>query len=766
MLFYPARSVQVPDISRLIGKFVAPAEARSPWLRYSLAIILPCVGFLVNWQVFDMERAPYFSLFMASVVITALFGGTGPGFVDTIISAVLGFLVAPPAWTLQLSEREDAIRIGLFTVLGVLISMIVGVVGELQRKLYRERGTLATTLRSIGDGVITTDGEARVTFLNDVAQGATGWTLAEALGKSVEEIFPLVGVGARSHVTNPVREALASGSVATLANDTLLVRRDGTELLISDCAAPIRDHRNNITGIVLVFHDITKARAEAELERHRLREILANAPAAIGVLRGPEHRWEYLNEEYVRVTGRKSAADFTRKTLRESLPEIETQPFIGLMDKVYQSGIPYVGSEMKAKLDRAAIGLSEEAYFDFVFQPLRDTSGCVDGILVHAIEVTDRVKIREKGQEAEEARRRLATIVDCSDDAIISKDLKGIVTSWNPAAERTFGYSTPEIVGQSITRIIPQELQHDEQRILATIARGERIDHFETIRITKHGERLEVSLTISPVHDEAGRIIGAATILRDITHQKKAERALHQSEKLASVGRLAATVAHEINNPLEAVTNLVYLAKESAVKSDVRDHLRMADEELQRIAYITRQTLGFYRETKGTSAIRLGELLDSAITVASRTRNKGIEVHRDVKHDPEIYAVPGEIRQLMANLLSNSFDAVDANGRIRIRISAATTLDGEKRQGVRLVVADSGCGIPMNLRSNLFEPFFSTKTDVGTGLGLWICKNIVEKHGGSIRVKSSTIPGRSWTMFSVFLPILTEEQVKDRQSVA
>jgi PAS domain S-box-containing protein len=361
------------------------------------------------------------------------------------------------------------------------------------------------------------------------------------------------------------------------------------------------------------------------------------------------------------------------------------------------------------------------------------------------------VSIKKHKQEAEEARRRLATIVESSADAIISKDLNGFITSWNHAAETTFGYSASEIIGKSVTTIIPPELHHDEQRILETIARGERINHFETIRVKKNSERLYVSLTISPLQDETGRVMGAAKILRDITRQKTTERALHQSETLASVGRLASTMAHEINNPLEAVTNLVYLAQKTTAQDDVRDYLQIADQELHRIAYVTRQTLGFFGETTATCGVKLGELLDTAISLAARTRNKGIVVCREVKQDPEICAVPGEIRQLMAHLLSNCFDAVDASGHVRVRLSAGKNWSTSSR-GVRLVVADSGCGIPASVRLSLFEPFVTTKTDVGTGLGLWTCKRIVDKHSGSIRVKSSTVPGKSGTVFSIFLP--------------
>jgi PAS domain S-box-containing protein len=356
------------------------------------------------------------------------------------------------------------------------------------------------------------------------------------------------------------------------------------------------------------------------------------------------------------------------------------------------------------------------------------------------------------------ASQRLAAIVESADDAIIGKDLNGIVTSWNSAAERIFGYRAEDMIGRSINAIIPLELQADEQRILDTIARGERIVHFETVRLTKSGERIDVSLTISPTKDQSGRIAGAAKIARDITQRKRTERALRTSERLASVGRLAATIAHEINNPLEAVTNLVYLAKSRAVRKDVRDFLAAAEEELARIAHLTKQTLAFYRETKEAAPIRIGPMLDPLISVfAARARNKSVNIHKEIMGDPEIYAVASEIRQLITNLLSNSIDAVAKGDQICVRVSPAREWSGNRRSGVRITVADSGSGILPAVRTEIFEPFFTTKREVGTGLGLWVCKGIVERHGGSIRVRSSTAPGNSWTMFSVFLPSLGQQ---------
>ena len=357
-------------------------------------------------------------------------------------------------------------------------------------------------------------------------------------------------------------------------------------------------------------------------------------------------------------------------------------------------------------------------------------------------------------QTALKASQRLAAIVESSDDAIIAKDLDGTVTCWNPGAERMFGYREEEMVGQSIRKLIPPEVLENEDRIMSAVAHGEGTEHVETLRRHKNGELIEVSLTVSPVRESNGRILGVASISRDITQSKKVERALHVSERLASVGRLAATIAHEINNPLEAVTNLIFLARNCTAQQDVRGFLDQAQHELERVALLTKQTLGFYRENKGASRVTLGDLVSPLVSVFSaRARNKAIRIETEIRQNPTIYAIAGEIRQLFANLLNNSIDAVGDGGLIQIRVSAATERSGAQRAGVRLTVADTGPGIPKEARDKLYEPFFTTKKDAGTGLGLWVTSSVIEKHRGSIRVRSSVTPGKSWTAFSVFLPL-------------
>jgi PAS domain S-box-containing protein len=393
--------------------------------------------------------------------------------------------------------------------------------------------------------------------------------------------------------------------------------------------------------------------------------------------------------------------------------------------------------------------------------PMRDANGRITRWFGTNTDINVEFEIRQqieasqlKLQSALHASQRLAAIVESSDDAIIGKDLNGMVTSWNPCAERVFGYTAEEMIGQSVRKIIPPELFPDEDRIMSAVARGERTEHFETVRLTKSGDCTEVSLTLSPVLDEHGAIVGVASISRDISQQKKVEKALHTSERLATVGKLAATIAHEINNPLEAVTNLVFLAQGCMANPEGKIFLEQAQQELARVALLTKQTLGFYRENKGPRQLTLGELITPLVSVFSaRARNKQISIETNIRENPTLMGIPGEIRQLFANLLNNSIDAVGDRGRILIRLSASYQYKGGKRAGVRLTVCDNGPGIMPEVRKKLFEPFFTTKRDVGTGLGLWVSTNILRKHDGSIRLRSSVVPGKSWTVFSVFFPI-------------
>jgi PAS domain S-box-containing protein len=486
-----------------------------------------------------------------------------------------------------------------------------------------------------------------------------------------------------------------------------------------------------------------RLRAEAELERHRLEELLAQAPAGIGLMRGPEHRWTFVNEYYVRMTGRNSDADFVGKTLLESLPEIEGQKFLELLDEVYQTGQPYLGSEVKVQLVRTATGKLEDVYFDFVYQPVRDAEEKVEGILVHAIDVTDR-------KRSDETRTLLASIIDTADDAIISKDLNGIVRSWNEGACRMFGYSAEEMVGQSILRLIPNELRFEEDEILRKLRSGERIDHYATKRKKKNGEMFEVSITISPIRNDSGQVIGASKIARDISDRKRIERMLVQSEKLAATGRMAAAIAHEINNPLEALVNLIFLARmDSSTEGKVYQYLLSAEEELERVSHLARQTLGYYRDAGSPAEVYLHDVIRNVLTVySSKLRAK--EISTDTKFDDhqKLLVSKGEMLQVFSNVIANAIDAMGHGAALSIstqRVCAA-------RDGILAVIKDTGTGIEKEHLSRVFEPFFTTKGDLGTGIGLWIAKQLIERRGGQLSITSNTEKGNSGTTVMAFIP--------------
>jgi PAS domain S-box-containing protein len=385
--------------------------------------------------------------------------------------------------------------------------------------------------------------------------------------------------------------------------------------------------------------------------------------------------------------------------------------------------------------------------------PIRDESGRIIGSAKIAHDISGR-------KRDQQALSLLASIVESSDDAIVSKTLDGVINSWNAAAQHLFGYTEEEIVGQSILKLIPTELYHEEDEILRKLRAGQRIDHYETTRITKSGERIEVSVTISPIRDDAGRPIGASKIVRDIRVRKQMERSLIQAEKLAATGRMAATIAHEINNPLESVMNLVFLARKSVPSdSKVCAYLETAEKEIERVSHIARQTLGYYRDAGPPVEVLLHELIEDVLTVyQSKLRARGISVECQFEDRRKIAVSKGEFLQVFSNIIANSIDAMPRGGLLRIQIAEATKCD---EVVLDVVVQDQGTGIEQELLARVFEPFFTTKGSTGTGIGLWVAKQLVEKRGGQIILTSSTRPGNSGTSINLSIPFAKVERRND-----
>ena len=349
--------------------------------------------------------------------------------------------------------------------------------------------------------------------------------------------------------------------------------------------------------------------------------------------------------------------------------------------------------------------------------------------------------------------QHLAAIVEFSDDAIITKTIDGVVTSWNSGAERIFGYSAQEMLGQSIFRLACVGGEEDMIAVLDQIRRGERVDHYETMRRHKDGTEIAVSLTVSPMRSPSGEIVGASKIARDISAQKQAEKAIRIAENLAAVGRLATSIAHDINNPLAATTNLLFLLENENLSERGQYYLATAQHELSRIAHITAQALGFHRSRGELVWLSIAAILDDALMLHhDRCSALGIEVSRDYDSAPQIFCRSGEMRQVMVNLVGNALDAMPSGGRLQLRIRKTTDWIKGGR-ALCIAVADTGGGMSAETRHRLFEPFYTTKQGTGSGLGLWICADIVGKYKGRISMRSNDVPGRNGSVFMLVLPV-------------
>lgn len=488
-----------------------------------------------------------------------------------------------------------------------------------EEALRKQSEWLRITLASIGDAVISTDAEGRVTFVNGVAESLTGWPEAEAIGRPLPEIFHIVNERTREPGENPVLRALREGTIVGLANHTALIARDGTQRPIDDSAAPIRDESGTSVGVVLVFRDVTQRK------------------------------------------------------------------------------------------------------------------------------------------EAEEARARLAAIVESSDDAIVSKTLDGIIRSWNAGAERLFGYAPHEAIGRPITLIIPPDRQDEELEILARISRGERVDHFETVRVSKQGRRIGISLTVSPVRDSSGRIVGASKVARDITDRKRAEEALREADRRKD--EFIALLAHELRNPLAPLRNGLHVMRLAGGDANAVGQAReMMERQLGHMVRLIDDLLDISRIGQNKMELRRSRvLLADVVSSAVETARPAIDAagHQftiSLPAEPvHLDADMTRLAQVFGNLLTNSAKYTERGGHIWL---AAELRGGE----VVVSVRDTGIGIPSDALPRIFDMFSQVDRSIerssgGLGIGLALVKGLVEMHDGSVTAMSEG-QGKGST-FTVKLPALS-----------
>ncbi len=363
------------------------------------------------------------------------------------------------------------------------------------------------------------------------------------------------------------------------------------------------------------------------------------------------------------------------------------------------------------------------------------------GLVLLAYYILREMALRE--QHAREIREReewFRVTLTSIGDAVIVSDQKGKITFLNPVAEALTGATLSQARGRDIVDIFPIFNEFTgavTQNPVAKVMDEGRVVGLANHTVLKHpdGHLIPIEDSAAPIRDDQGQLIGVVLVFRDVSNERKSQELMRRTEKLSAAARLSATVAHEINNPLEAVGNLIYIAKAAAGGSpEVVRHLELAEQELERVAHITRQTLGFYRESNEPQQIDIPALIDSVLRLYSnKLTSKNIRVEREFGEVASFFGVSGELKQVISNLVSNAVDAVGANGEIRFRLRGN---DNGNSGCIRMVIEDNGPGIPEENRERIFEPFFTTKKDIGTGLGLWVTREIVERHGGTITVSS------------------------------
>jgi PAS domain S-box-containing protein len=498
------------------------------------------------------------------------------------------------------------------------------------------------------------------------------------------------------------------------------------------------------------------SKQERELEHNQqlMRMIFENMSEAIVVM-----------DAKGRIVVRNKAA---RLLLGVRAEDIEFTAVIQRLDVLYLSGEPIAPEDRPTA--RALRGDFVENYAvrclnketgamgarEITTSPMPRMPGGELQVLVTFRDMTER-------WEMDEARNRLASIVEFSQDAIVGKDTNGIVTSWNRAAQRVFGYTAEEMVGRSVRTLLPADRQYEEDEIQKRLLRGETVEHFETTRKTKSGKLIHVSLMISPIRDGSGTIVGASKIARDITEKRLLEAQLHQSQKLEAVGQLTGGIAHDFNNLLGVVLGNLDLAERMVEDlPQVRRRIQSAQEAATRGADLTRRLLTFAsREELRARPTDLGECVKNVMELAGRALGKEIQVSIHIEGElPTVMVDENQLESAILNLLVNARDAMPAGGSLSLWTSGRTVdaahplvQSGELAVGsyARLSISDTGTGMTAETLARAVEPFYTTKErGKGTGLGLAMVYGFVKQSGGALSIYSEVGVGTNVTLYLPF----------------
>jgi PAS domain S-box-containing protein len=627
-----------------------------------------------------------------------------------------------------------------------------------QTSLRESEQRWATTLASIGDAVIATDVSGKVTFMNGVAEELTGWTLSEASQKPVKTVFKIINEQTRSEVEDPVIKVLEKGMIVGLANHTVLIRKNGTEIAIDDSGAPIRDKEGKTTGVVLIFRDITE-RKKAEEATKRQASLIDLSPDAIIVrtIDGTITFWSKGAEKLYGWTFSEAIGQIANVLLKTTLPE----PLTNIISQAKSTG-QWSGELYHKSKDGRDIAVQSWWLAE------RDEQGEIESILESNVDITERKQMQAKLEEyarnleglVDERTKKLESaslyarsLIEASVDPLVTINAEGKVTDTNRATEIATGCSRDELIGSDFSDYFtdPEKAKIGYKRVFIE---GFVKDYPLAIK-HKYGKIIEVLYNAAVYRNEAGEIKGVFAAARDITELKKAEeqareasKKLKDAERLAAIGATAGMVGHDIRNPLQAITSDIYLANSDLVsipdckeKKDIQESL---DEIGKNVSYINKIVADLQDFARPLNP-KLEET-DLEKTVHLVLANLNIPGNVTVKHAirkdfPKLKADQSYLQRILTNLSNNAIQAMQNGGKLTITAS-------HKNGKAIFTVEDTGEGIPEEVRSKLFTPLVTTKSK-GQGFGLAVVKRLTEGMGGTVTFESEVGKG---TKFTIELP--------------
>jgi two-component system, sporulation sensor kinase E len=516
-------------------------------------------------------------------------------------------------------------------------------------------------------------------------------------------------------------------------------RYDGSYRWFLGSALPLRNGEGTIVrwfGTCTDIHRLREGEQERILAEQRIRVALANVPLILFTIdRDLRYTWIHRSHEKFFI------ADLIGRTDAEIDPSGALQPLTDFKQTIIRLGM---AERREVRLE--IHGVPE--IYDISAEPLRDAAGDVTGATIAALNITERALVEQELREKSEFIDLIQTAVNAGYWSYFPETEQLYLS---PGEQALFGVSNSRLsLDALLLRVHPEDRAHVATAMRAAIDSSTYVSEFRVE--TSSGSYRWLAAQGSTLTRASGEryLVG---INIDVTERKLVAETLIQSEKLAAVGRLASSIAHEINNPLEAVTNLLYLARGTEDMQTVQEYLEMAEREVRRVSAIANQTLRFHKQSSNPTCISSQMLLADALAIyQGRLANSSIHVEKRGRTADPITCFEGEIRQVLANLIGNAVDAMSVSGgRLLLRTrEAADWATG--RRGVMITVADTGGGIPLESQQKVFNAFFTTKGISGTGLGLWVSNEIVARHRGSLRFRTSLRPGHSGTVFCLFLP--------------